>query len=816
MLSLPNAPFKAGGENYYTNLAAEDYYLRGGEPMGQWFGTGAEKLGLSGTVERQGLSRLVCGLSPDGQSPLVRNAHDPERAAGWDLTFSAPKSVSVLWSQADPETRAKIQDCHRQAVESTLSFIEDEFAYSRVGKGGYELSKAHFAFALFEHGTSRAQDPLLHTHSLLFNACVREDGSTGTIYSAPIYRAKMLLGLHYRVQFAHLLEQNLGLRTVAKGRGFALVGIAQSVIDHFSKRRQTIKTVLKERGLESARAAAAVTLETREKKAHIPRATLIAAWQEAGRRVGFGPEAAQALLASAREGLVSKVRHALGPLPNRVARHLAESQGQFTEHQLLRFTLQIAQGTGRGVEEVKARVASCLKSVVAVGQNERGQALYTTPSMFAAEEKILRLAEKSRAKPMRFGSNLIYGIAVCAWEKLPFAKKLSDEQRGAVRHLTLSPGRVKLMAGGAGTGKSFTLRAARRVFELQNYRVLGAAVSGVAAENLQKSSGIRSRTVASLLLAHKKGRLRFDRNTILVVDEAAMVGNRDLLRLVELTQKNGARLILVGDEKQIQPIEAGGAFKALSQKLGRAELKEVRRQEQAWAKEMVKDFARGDAEGGLKRLDDHGQLHFADTKNQALKQLITDWKDKALFRPQGTIILASTNQDVQQLNEQAQKERQEARCLGKQSVRYGNYQIHRGDRVVFTRNSKLLNVKNGYLGTVLGVTKAGITVKLDGGLIRTVPVFYRDLKLGYALTAHKAQGATVQNALVFAGEKMQEREISYVEVSRAKHHTSVYAVKATRDDSLKSLARQMNKSGTKHFAQTHSSDQKEESAHSYR
>lgn len=797
MLSLPSKPFSAGAEAYYLTLASENYYQEGGEPLGQWFGKGAERLNLKDTVTKEVLAKLIAGRDPNGKD-LVQNAGDADRAAGWDLTFSAPKSVSALWSQLDDSSRKIIQQCQMDAVHTTLSYLEETSAFSRVGKEGRQLAKADFVFAIFEHGTSRANDPQLHSHCLALNVCLREDGSSGTIYSAPFYRDKMLLGACYRVQLAYLLEQRLGLRIRLSDKTFEILGVAKELVAAFSKRRQAIVEALRERGLSGAVAAATAALDTREKKQHQPRKLLFPIWQEIGKDLGFGPEQAQQLLHQAAH------THGVAPerLATRIGKELAESRGQFTQKELLRTTLVLSQGSGRDLKEIEAGVTKALqgKAFLQLRASESGQPLFTTKALYDVERKVLAYARQSRKTEVRFGSHLIYGIAVAVWEKLPFTKKLSDEQRQAVRHITLSSGSIKLVAGAAGTGKSFMLNAARRVWELNGFKVHGAAVSGIAADNLEQSSGIRSRTVAGTLLGLEKKAIQLDRKSILVVDEAGMLSTRELLRLVEATQKKKAKLILVGDENQIQSIEAGGAFKALSESLGRAELKENRRQREAWHKKAASLIPEGKTEEALKLFDEAGRLHFGSTKKKVMAKLVSDWKEIAAKDPSNTLILAATRSDVKALNHLVQDEQLKANRLGAGATHIWGQDYHRGDRVLFTQNSKNLGVRNGHLGTVTGATPLGMLVQLDTGKVTVVPPLYRHIELGYAVTTHKAQGITVENALVLAGGTMADRELSYVQASRARGHTAIYALGERREKPLQRLAQEINRSEQKEFA----------------
>ena len=202
----------SGGQGvYYTALAREDYYLEGGEPPGLWTGHGAQVLGLLGEIDKEDFSKIFDGLDSRGR-PLVQNAGHENRQAGWDLTFSAPKSVSVLWSLLPPEAGAIIRECQLEAVRKACQYLEDEAGWTRRGKAGAIREKASLIVGLFEHGTSRAGDPQLHTHALFMNLAVRHDGTTGTIESKPFYQHKMAAGALYRSELAAQLQQKLGTR----------------------------------------------------------------------------------------------------------------------------------------------------------------------------------------------------------------------------------------------------------------------------------------------------------------------------------------------------------------------------------------------------------------------------------------------------------------------------------------------------------------------------------------------------------------------------------------------------------------------------
>ena len=252
MLSI-SPPMKGAGKgDYYLGLAQEDYYTLGGEPPGEWYGEGTEAMGLIGQVQPQDLRDLLEGFSPGREKMLVQNAGKEDRQSGWDLTFSAPKSASTLWSVGDDNIKRIIQDCHKKGVHAGLDYLQEEAALTRRGKGGGDVESTKLIFATFDHGTSRSQEPQIHTHALLMNTGVRDDGTTGTVLSQPIFEEKMAAGAIYRAEFAYQLEKQLNLECVRDKSCFRIEGSPRDLEEEFSTRRKEIEKALHESGYSGA------------------------------------------------------------------------------------------------------------------------------------------------------------------------------------------------------------------------------------------------------------------------------------------------------------------------------------------------------------------------------------------------------------------------------------------------------------------------------------------------------------------------------------------------------------------------------------
>lgn len=361
---------------------------------------------------------------------------------------------------------------------------------------------------------------------------------------------------------------------------------------------------------------------------------------------------------------------------------------------------------------------------------------------------------------------------------------LSEEQREAVRHVT-GDERIAAVVGLAGAGKSTMLSAAREAWEAQGYHVHGAALAGKAAEGLEESSGIASRTLASWEHGWQNGRGGLGAGDVLVIDEAGMVSSRQLARFVGEAERAGAKIVLVGDPQQLQPIQAGAAFRAIAERVGFAELEGVRRQGQEWQRAASVAFARHRTEEGLSAYAERGAVRLAETREEARAGIVRDVvADKAARLDGSRIVLAHLRDDVRELNAAIREARQERGELSGErayATNGGERKFAAGDRILFLENNRDLAVKNGMLGTVEKAEEGRLSVRLDSakgpGEGRDVSVSMADYAAvdhGYATTIHKAQGATVDRAYVLASETM-DRHLIYVAMTRHRESATLYA-----------------------------------------
>ncbi|MCW0019244.1 Ti-type conjugative transfer relaxase TraA [Rhizobium sp. BT-226] len=436
-------------------------------------------------------------------------------------------------------------------------------------------------------------------------------------------------------------------------------------------------------------------------------------------------------------------------------------------------------------------------------------AVFTTREILRIEYDMARSAQVLSERRGFAVSDRVVAAAIRHVETQDLEKpfKLDAEQVAAVRHVTGDSG-IAAVVGLAGAGKSTLLAAARVAWEHDGRRVIGGALAGKAAEGLEDSSGIRSRTLAAWELIWANGHETLHRGDVLVIDEAGMVSSQQMARVLKIAEEAGAKVVLVGDAMQLQPIQAGAAFRAITARIGFAELAGVRRQREPWAREASRLFARGEIGKGLDAYAQQGHLVEAETRDEIIDRIVADWSEArklaietsvleghgGRLRGDELLVLAHTNQDVKRLNEALRSVMSDVGALGESRAfrtERGAREFAAGDRIIFLENARFLEpraprlgpqyVKNGMLGTVVstgdGRGDTLLSVRLDNG--RDVVVSedsYRNVDHGYAATIHKSQGATVERTFVLA-TGMMDQHLTYVSMTRHRNRADLYAAK---------------------------------------
>ncbi len=477
---------------------------------------------------------------------------------------------------------------------------------------------------------------------------------------------------------------------------------------------------------------------------------------------------------------------------------ITHQQATFTPRDLAMFVhrhsdgkeqFDLAMGAVRGSSDL-----------IALGKDGRGEERFTSRQMIETEQRLGRaselLAERERHQVEDRGRE---GALARSAER---GLVLSGEQRAAFEHVTVGRG-LSVVVGYAGTGKSAMLGVAREAWESAGYTVRGAALSGIAAEGLEHGSGITSRTIASLEHQWGQGREHLTSRDVLVIDEAGMVGTRQMERVLSHAADAGAKVVLVGDPQQLQAIEAGAAFRAIHERHGGVEISEVRRQHEGWQQDATRHLATGRTGLAVQAYGERGMVHVAETREAARGTLIERWDRDRQTSPGDTrIILTHTNDEVRELNDAARERMRDAGGLGGEAsikTERGERAFASGDRIMFLHNERELAVKNGTLGTVEQVTPQRIAVRTDDG--RKVAFDTKDyahIDHGYAATIHKAQGMTVDRAHVLATPGMDSHG-AYVALSRHRDSVDLHYGRADFADQLK-LVRTLSRERGKDMA----------------
>ena len=612
--------------SYYE---VDDYYAEGGVSPSQWQGKGAEELGLSGDVDRDQFKALLEGKVADQQLGRHYGDASRERAVehrpGWDVTLSAPKSVSIMAQVAGDR---RLIAAHSAAAKTALAHVETHMAATRIRSGGGGVMREttdNLVVASFQHGTSRAQDPQLHTHNVILNMTKGDDGSWRSLEPRALYQLQKQIGAIYRQELA-LKVRALGYDIdVGRESLFEIRGVSGEVMAAFSTRSAEIEAALGQRGTTRADASAAekqiAALATRQAKVATDHASLDKDWRRAADGAGFGANA-RAALVSVAKAQAARTDHKASLSAQRdisAPRAVAYASAKLGERQSVFSASDLQQEAGRfGLGHVSyAQIVGAVESATKQGDlhtrnyiDRRGAAFagFTTRTNIANETKLLRIEAAGRGAlpPIASQMDAAKAVASAAGEAKRAGFDWNGDQRSATVQLLTSRNRITALQGYAGTAKTTTVLATvARHAEARGLQVSALAPTASAAMVLGEALGTRGDTVARHLLSPE--RASGGKPALWIVDEASLLSARDTARLFEQAEKANARIILVGDIKQLGSVEAGAAFAQLqSAGMETAKLGEIVRQTNAATKDAVLASIEGDARKALAALDRGG------------------------------------------------------------------------------------------------------------------------------------------------------------------------------------------------------------------
>lgn len=595
-----------------------DYYLasdRSPDQVAQWQGEGAERLGLSGAVGRVEFQALLEGRLPSGQQlGTVRNG-ELEHRPSWDMTFSAPKSVSVMALVAGDQ---RLLDAHDQAVKTALGFVESRIAETRIREDGEvrRQTTGNLIIATLREDTSRAQDPQLHSHNVVMNATQSADGQWRSLDGYAFFNAQREVGQIYRNELA-LRAQALGYQIVqGKDGTFELAGVSKDVLEAFSSRSAQIEAALASKGLDRDSATAAqkdmLAIATRDGKKELTAEQLRGEWQTRAAELGFDGQALQAQ--AQREALSS-------PTPGRMdaaaalavesaMAKLAERESIFTAGKLRQDAMQMAVGKA-GLADIERAITRATERAQLIpreiAHHGRPVAGYTTQAGIQTESKMLA-AELSGRNAVRELLPERNAHRVVAQQELKSEHPWTQGQRLAAATLLSSRNTVNAVQGYAGTAKTTTvIKILAHVAWRQDYQVIAMAPTASAAETLGEAIGKPSITVSRHLVALDGKQPPSDKPQLWIVDEASMLSAKQTAALLDGAKSAGARVLLVGDVQQLGSVEAGAAFRQLQDAgMKTVVLDEIVRQTNEHAKESVYAAIRGDAKTALAAIERGG------------------------------------------------------------------------------------------------------------------------------------------------------------------------------------------------------------------
>lgn len=865
------------------------YYTESGCPPGTWLGTGLASLdtgqgpalAAGDTVTEEHLARLLgegihpvtgaklgtayprlqppreriaarvarldASLSGTQREEAVERIREEEVAkkprtavAGFDLTFSPPKSVSTVWGIADAPTQARIAQAHHAAMRDTLALLEERVAATRVGRGGVARMPVVGVIATaFDHYDSRAADPQLHTHVVVSNKAQGIDGRWRTLDSRTLHRAVVAMSASYNAFLTDHTARLLGVRWVPVDRGkdrntgWEIDGVPAALVSEFSRRttggvgvegiEQVKDRLIAEYTAEHGRAPSArviarlrqqATLETRPEKELQSLAELTADWRDRATSV-LGEDAttwsehlldqgsAEARLRADDLGLeqVSDLAAVvLMEVGNRRAvwgrlNLHAEAMRQLMEARFATTAdrIAVADRVVQLAEERSLRLTPAYdRAVPDQYVDDEGnrfqpvdQIAYTSQDILDAETRLLRLSDTEDAPALserlvaRHASRKIKGV------------RLEADQATAITKLARSGLTFDLLVGPAGAGKTTALRALHGAWTAAYGRdsVIGLAPSAVAAEVLGDSLSVRAENTAKFLYEHRKGRWNLHPNQLVLLDEASLAGTLALDRIATHAAEVGAKVVLIGDWAQLSAVETGGAFGMLTRhRRDVPELTGVRRFAHEWEKAASLALRHGKA-SALETYEERGRLHDGGIEAM-LDSLYDAWQtDRAAGR--STLMIAANGEAVAELNQRTRTDLIDAGTVEADGValRDGT-RAGVGDLVVTRRNERRLStgaswVKNGDRWQVTHRGKDGsLTVRRLGrgerprGRALVLPAAYvrEELELGYASTVHRAQGMTVDTAHALIDPDTAARELFYVALTRGRLRNEAYVI----------------------------------------
>jgi len=825
MLSITNMTSEQAS---HYHKEEQNYYQKNNE-IGVWQGKGAESLNLQGNISHEQFDRLCHGINPITDEVLV----DSSKRAGTDLTFSAPKSVSILMELSNNEEELLIRQAHDKAVEDTLKFIEENYSQTREQIDGVRntINTGNFVIAKFQHDTSRELDPQLHTHSFVLNMTQKENGEWRALHNDELFKNKMLFGQMYRNQLASNLKE-LGYETEvtdARKGLFEVKGVSNELMTEFSKRSEQVQKRFEELkkqypNMEESKLREMATLDSRKAKDKTLDRTQIRA--ENLKRAEAIEDISN--LVQDCKNIKSEIKELTAKEYLSKAKELiTDKESVFTKEELLRESMKLSLGTYTLDDFQKEIIKD--EELINFEKN-----IYSTKEMIEIEKSIIE-----NAKEFKNNFSLIANTQTLNSFVEKNYSTMTAGQKESFTHILNSKDLICGVQGDAGTGKTFMLKAVKDFIEKSEckYQLQGLSFTGKAADEIQKEANIDSTTLHSFL-----NQKEFKENQIYIVDEASMIGSKQMKELIEKAKETNSKIVLIGDTKQFQTLSAGGIFEQLQKDevMQTSIMSESKRANTQIMKSLYADIKNKDIEKAFETLE----------KNELIKESsdLNEVKEEYLKDKDNTLLIVSKNSDKNFLNEAIRselksgfssvrnfkiresinlndtekhfakyyqvgqvifiqkgfkglkagsevviesinqdrniitiksKDKEIEIDLKKDGTKISSFQIKSkefavGEQIVFTKNDKKLNVKNGQIATIQKIEGNEITFKKGDEELKIDSKKFNYFDYGYAITDYKSQGQTASKVIAVANSEMANTNSLYVQVTRAKNEVKIF------------------------------------------
>ncbi|MFW7382302.1 MAG: MobF family relaxase [Oligoflexus sp.] len=740
MLSLKTIGASSSSHEYYAKYCQEK-----GEAQGIWTGEGADALSLSGkVVQAEDMKQLLYGFSPDGK-PLCKNAGANHRG-GWDLTFSAPKSFSLVWANVDRKSRERLEQACQEATDYALAYLQEKAAFSRVGEGGTGLVRSKLVASKFFHSSNRSGDPQAHIHAVIKNVGLCDDGVWRTLQGRYFFDYKMTAGALFKLKLSEEV-QKLGYRVKQGKDFFEVVGVSKDLCDSFSSRSQQIEERLAELGYTRDSASPEmiqkVTLETRQSKKHSSESRRsFAQWQKMSRELGFGP----AELAKIRKApLYPKLSHPeLERVFSDTLDELTLENSTFSERALHHKLTEKLIGKVSGDE--------LMVSLEKIREHKRFVAIsgdrFTTTEMFKLEKAIVRDAILRENE----GRHAVSDKAIAEVLSQVKFQTIKPEQLQALRGICQGSSAYAMVRGLAGVGKTYTIDAIERSYSLSGYKTLGCSLSHKAVSALRGETAMEAHTIHHLLGRMEAGSLRLTKKHVIFCDEAAMIDSRLMSRLCEKVNQAGAKMVLVGDDKQIQSVDAGGMFTTLYEHLGGGELSDVIRQNRLSERAAILSVREGKVEKTLDYYEGRKGAPLTPDIKQSVDQLLSAEK-KGKLSAMAPCIYSEHGSFEENL---AVRGEMVDRGRFKDSVSLVNSKgkvldVSSGDRLRFSETAAHLGISKDEIGTVLSASAEKVVFRSQSGTDQSFdPREFKGFSYGFVIEKslyEKERGFSLKESL---------------------------------------------------------------------